>query len=211
MSEVGTKLDLARAYMDMGDPEGARSILEEVVQEGSASQKQEAQRLIEIVARLKPMSDAAPPGPVRRIAAIVEYDGTDYAGWQSQAHAPSIQDAVQAALSFVAGQPVTAICAGPHRRGRARGRAGHPFRHRRRAHAARLGAGIEHPACPRDRAAVGRRGAARISRAAHGSAPHLPLLHSELAARARRCSARAAAWIPIGRSTPRPCTRPRRR
>ncbi len=47
MSEVGTKLDLARAYMDMGDPEGARSILDEVVQEGSASQKQEAQRLIQ--------------------------------------------------------------------------------------------------------------------------------------------------------------------
>ena len=47
MSEVGTKLDLARAYMDMGDPEGARSILEEVVDEGSASQKQEASRLIE--------------------------------------------------------------------------------------------------------------------------------------------------------------------
>jgi len=47
MSEVGTKLDLARAYMDMGDPEGARSILEEVVQEGSTSQKQEAARLIE--------------------------------------------------------------------------------------------------------------------------------------------------------------------
>ncbi len=47
MSEVGTKLDLARAYMDMGDPEGARSILEEVVLEGSASQKQEAARLIE--------------------------------------------------------------------------------------------------------------------------------------------------------------------
>jgi pilus assembly protein FimV len=47
MSEVGTKLDLARAYMDMGDPEGARSILEEVLQEGSATQKQEAQRLIE--------------------------------------------------------------------------------------------------------------------------------------------------------------------
>ncbi len=47
MSEVGTKLDLARAYMDMGDPEGARSILEEVVQEGSASQKKEATRLIQ--------------------------------------------------------------------------------------------------------------------------------------------------------------------
>ena len=34
MSEVGTKLDLARAYMDMGDPEGARNILEEVLSEG---------------------------------------------------------------------------------------------------------------------------------------------------------------------------------
>jgi pilus assembly protein FimV len=47
MSEVGTKLDLARAYMDMGDPEGARNILEEVLQEGSVTQKQEAQRLVE--------------------------------------------------------------------------------------------------------------------------------------------------------------------
>ncbi|MBV9725768.1 MAG: hypothetical protein JO299_11405, partial [Gammaproteobacteria bacterium] len=47
MSEVGTKLDLARAYMDMGDPDGARNILEEVLNEGSAAQKQEAQRLME--------------------------------------------------------------------------------------------------------------------------------------------------------------------
>jgi tRNA pseudouridine38-40 synthase len=50
--------------------------------------------------------------PGRRVAAIIEYDGTDYAGWQSQAHSVSIQDAVQAALSFVAGHPVVAICAG---------------------------------------------------------------------------------------------------
>jgi pilus assembly protein FimV len=47
MSEVGTKLDLARAYLDMGDPDGARSILEEVIKEGSASQKQEARRLLD--------------------------------------------------------------------------------------------------------------------------------------------------------------------
>ncbi len=47
MSEVGTKLDLARAYVDMGDPDGARSILEEVLKEGSSSQKQEAQRLLD--------------------------------------------------------------------------------------------------------------------------------------------------------------------
>jgi pilus assembly protein FimV len=49
MSEVGTKLDLARAYMDMGDPDGARSILEEVLQEGSSSQKQEAERLLDSI------------------------------------------------------------------------------------------------------------------------------------------------------------------
>ena len=47
LSEVGTKLDLARAYMDMGDPEGARSILAEVMSEGSMSQKQEARRLMD--------------------------------------------------------------------------------------------------------------------------------------------------------------------
>lgn len=47
LSEVGTKLDLARAYMDMGDPDGARNILQEVLAEGSASQRQEARRLID--------------------------------------------------------------------------------------------------------------------------------------------------------------------
>lgn len=49
MSEVGTKLDLARAYMDMGDPDGARSILEEVLSEGTANQKTEAQRLLDSI------------------------------------------------------------------------------------------------------------------------------------------------------------------
>lgn len=43
---VATKLDLAKAYMDMGDPDGARSMLEEVASEGNETQKAEAQRLI---------------------------------------------------------------------------------------------------------------------------------------------------------------------
>lgn len=43
---VGTKLDLARAYLDMGDPDGARSMLEEVLAEGSDVQKGEARRLM---------------------------------------------------------------------------------------------------------------------------------------------------------------------
>ena len=56
--------------------------------------------------------DAARPGDSRRMAAIVEYDGTDFAGWQSQAHAVSVQDAVEDAVGFVAGHRVIAICAG---------------------------------------------------------------------------------------------------
>jgi pilus assembly protein FimV len=44
--EVSTKLDLARAYLDMGDPEGARSILDEVLEEGNETQKDEAGKLI---------------------------------------------------------------------------------------------------------------------------------------------------------------------
>ncbi|MDJ0751373.1 MAG: FimV/HubP family polar landmark protein [Woeseiaceae bacterium] len=47
MTEVGTKLDLARAYVDMGDPAGARSILEEVLDEGDDSQRQQAQQLLD--------------------------------------------------------------------------------------------------------------------------------------------------------------------
>jgi len=47
MTEVGTKLDLARAYVDMGDPDGARSILNEVLEEGESAQRQEARRLLD--------------------------------------------------------------------------------------------------------------------------------------------------------------------
>ena len=47
MTEVGTKLDLARAYVDMGDPNGARSILEEVLDEGDEGQRQQAQQLLD--------------------------------------------------------------------------------------------------------------------------------------------------------------------
>ncbi|MDD9892981.1 MAG: hypothetical protein OXT49_05670, partial [Gammaproteobacteria bacterium] len=45
--QVATKLDLARVYADMGDAEEAQSILAEVLQEGDASQKAEAQAIID--------------------------------------------------------------------------------------------------------------------------------------------------------------------
>ncbi len=45
--EVATKLDLARVYQEMGDTDNAREILREVVQEGDATQKAEAQVLLD--------------------------------------------------------------------------------------------------------------------------------------------------------------------
>lgn len=47
VDEVSTKLDLARAFIDMGDAEGARGSLEEVLQEGNEEQKAEAKTLME--------------------------------------------------------------------------------------------------------------------------------------------------------------------
>jgi pilus assembly protein FimV len=43
---VGTKLELAKAYLEIGDKDGAREILQEVAKEGSSAQKTEAQKLI---------------------------------------------------------------------------------------------------------------------------------------------------------------------
>ncbi|CAG0991344.1 hypothetical protein MTYP_02300 [Methylophilaceae bacterium] len=48
--EVNTKLDLVTAYMDMGDSEGARELLEEVLQEGGPGQRERAQQLLNSLA-----------------------------------------------------------------------------------------------------------------------------------------------------------------
>lgn len=45
--EVATKLDLARAYQEMGDLTGAREIIEEVLREGDEEQRQTAQTLLD--------------------------------------------------------------------------------------------------------------------------------------------------------------------
>jgi len=45
--ESETKLDLARAYIDMDDKDGAREILSEVIEEGNDEQRQEANKLMD--------------------------------------------------------------------------------------------------------------------------------------------------------------------
>ena len=47
MNEISTKLDLGRAYVDMGDPEGAYEILEEVLHQGDKSQRRLAKKLLD--------------------------------------------------------------------------------------------------------------------------------------------------------------------
>jgi pilus assembly protein FimV len=44
--DAATKLDLAKAYQEMGDVEGAREILQEVLHEGDDQQKAEAKSLL---------------------------------------------------------------------------------------------------------------------------------------------------------------------
>jgi pilus assembly protein FimV len=44
--EISTKLEVARAYVDMGDDDGAREILDEVVRDGDDDQKKDAEELL---------------------------------------------------------------------------------------------------------------------------------------------------------------------
>jgi tRNA pseudouridine38-40 synthase len=47
-----------------------------------------------------------------RIALGIEYDGTDFSGWQRLSHRDSVQAALEKALSFVAAETVEVACAG---------------------------------------------------------------------------------------------------
>lgn len=47
-----------------------------------------------------------------RVALGVEYFGTSFRGWQSQADGGTVQDALESALARIAGTPVSTLCAG---------------------------------------------------------------------------------------------------
>jgi tRNA pseudouridine38-40 synthase len=52
------------------------------------------------------------PQGIHRYAAILQYQGTAYCGFQRQKHSPSVQQELEQALSYVADSPVTVGCAG---------------------------------------------------------------------------------------------------
>jgi len=47
-----------------------------------------------------------------RLALGIEYDGTEFSGWQRLTHGDTVQGALEKALSFVAAHPVEVTCAG---------------------------------------------------------------------------------------------------
>jgi tRNA pseudouridine38-40 synthase len=47
-----------------------------------------------------------------RIALGIEYDGTDFLGWQRLSHGNTVQGNLERALSFVAAEPIEVTCAG---------------------------------------------------------------------------------------------------
>lgn len=47
-----------------------------------------------------------------KLAACVEYDGTAFYGWQRLSHGPTVQAHVEKALSKVAAEPISVVCAG---------------------------------------------------------------------------------------------------
>lgn len=47
-----------------------------------------------------------------RLAAVIEYDGSAYSGWQAQKDTHTVQETVERALSSVADEPLKVICAG---------------------------------------------------------------------------------------------------
>jgi tRNA pseudouridine38-40 synthase len=52
------------------------------------------------------------PGAVQRVAMGVEYDGTEFSGWQTQHHARSVQQCLEIAIGRVADHSVRVHCAG---------------------------------------------------------------------------------------------------
>ncbi|KAB8196925.1 tRNA pseudouridine(38-40) synthase TruA [Lysobacter maris] len=67
------------------------------------------------------MDEQAPaPSAVERLALAIEYDGSAFSGWQRLTRAGeegarperTVQEVVEQALGFVAGQPVATVCAG---------------------------------------------------------------------------------------------------
>ena len=56
--------------------------------------------------------DCQLPDSISRVAMGISYEGSQFSGWQYQDHSPSVQEALEAAISAVADEPIKTVCAG---------------------------------------------------------------------------------------------------
>ena len=61
---------------------------------------------LELRAKHRPSAADYPPEGQRRLMLIVEYDGTDYCGWQRQINGPSVQQTLEEALCRLTGENI---------------------------------------------------------------------------------------------------------
>ncbi len=61
---------------------------------------------------------------MENIKLVIEYDGSDFVGWQVQPTGPSVQGALERALGEILQEPIATVAAGLYRRRRACPRTG---------------------------------------------------------------------------------------
>ena len=69
--------------------------------------------MVKLVSKHRPSDADVPAQGLTRFYLIVEYDGTDYCGWQRQLNGPSVQQSLEEALSRLTGEAVA--CTGSSR------------------------------------------------------------------------------------------------
>ena len=96
---LARKLELAEEFRQIGDTEGARDLLQEVIAKASGALKTKAQSMLTTCClRSLPAADAA-----MRLALGISYRGSAYHGWQSQPDGATVQDRARSgAFGFAA-------------------------------------------------------------------------------------------------------------
>src|SRR3972149_5624692 len=131
-----------------------------------------------------------PGAPVRRLALLVEYEGTGFGGSQYQKNTGTIQDALERALSSLTGEPIRVALAGRTDAGvHARGQVAAFSTRSRPPLAGRVPAAPQSPPAGPDSGAGGERGPAGLRPPAKGDRPLVPLHRLQRAAAARTAHA----------------------
>jgi tRNA pseudouridine38-40 synthase len=130
-----------------------------------------------------------------RIALGLEYDGSGFCGWQSQAGGGAVQDALEAALAVVARRAGAGGLRRAHGCRRACAGAGGAFRYRGRSPGYGVGARRQCASAGKRGRALGATGAGRVPCALFGARPALSLSACSIAASVPALMAQRVGWF----------------